>query len=70
MPCVVIRIAIVENTMNKLLSARCIIVDWMKILAIMPTISTTNKTYTFETHPFYSQLGELGDIEIPDSDIY
>ncbi|REL31751.1 hypothetical protein [Thalassotalea euphylliae] len=32
--------------------------------------SDDDKTYTFETHPFYSQLGELGDIEIPDSDIY
>ncbi|MGB0942707.1 MAG: hypothetical protein ACPGUE_09910 [Marinomonas sp.] len=27
-----------------------------------------DKTYTFDTHPFYSQLSELGDIEIPDSD--
>jgi len=25
---------------------------------------------TFETHPFYSQVGDLRDLEIPDSDIY
>lgn len=29
-----------------------------------------DKSYTFETHPFYSQINDLSDIEIPDSDIY
>lgn len=32
--------------------------------------SDTEKSYTFETHPFYSQIGDLGDLDIPDSDIY
>ena len=32
--------------------------------------SDDGKIYTFETHPFYSQVGDLGDLEIPDSDIY
>lgn len=32
--------------------------------------SDDDKIYTFETHPFYSQVGDLGDLEIPDSDIY
>lgn len=29
-----------------------------------------DKTYTFETHPFYSQLEDYSELDIPESDIY
>lgn len=38
--------------------------------AVSKDNESDDKIYTFETHPFYSQVGDLGDLEIPDSDIY
>lgn len=29
-----------------------------------------DKTYTFETHPFYSQIEDYSELDIPESDIY
>jgi len=38
--------------------------------AVSKDNESDDKIYTFENHPFYSQVGDLGDLEIPDSDIY
>ncbi len=29
-----------------------------------------DQEYTFDTHPFYSSVGDLSELEIPDTDIY
>ena len=39
-------------------------IDFESELECSPECSCEDKSYTFDTHPFYSQLG--GDFEIPD----
>lgn len=60
-----VRRALMKQLNTKYPSLSDIDIDFEPELECTPKCLSDDKSYTFDTHPFYSQLN-IGDIEIPD----